>query len=174
MRAPQPLSRPATYFPLIVSTYLQLRLDAFDRLQDPLCNNNPDRNGFRRLCYQCPFAVRTAGAVYCERFEIPIRARDKYALPGWKAIRNAILDRDGQQCTVCGGGKDLHIHHLDGDPTNDDPANLLTLCGICHARVHTELRREGGARRVARVLPAVRRRAARSTRFPVSGETRRS
>lgn len=168
------LSRPRTYLLLIVSTYLQLRLDAFDRSQDPLCNDNPDRNGFRRLCYQCPFAVRTAGVVYCERFEIPIRAREKYALPGWKAIRGTILDRDGQRCTICGGEQDLHIHHLDRNPTNDDPANLLTLCGICHARVHTELRREGGGGRVARVLPAVRRRAARSARAPVSGEARRS
>nr|WP_300998804.1 HNH endonuclease signature motif containing protein [Methanoculleus sp.] len=141
---------------------------------DPLCNDCPDRNGFRRLCYQCPFAVRTAGAVYCERFATRIRAQEKYTLPGWKAIRNAILERDRQRCNVCGGEQDLHIHHLDRDPTNDDPANLLTLCGICHARVHTELRREGGAGRVARVLPAGRRRAARTTRSPVSGETRHS
>ncbi|WP_301677053.1 HNH endonuclease [Methanoculleus methanifontis] len=69
-----------------------------------------------------------------------------------------MLERDGQQCSVCGGEQDLHIHHLDRDPTNDGLTNLITLCGICHARVHTELRREGGARRVARVLPAARRR----------------
>lgn len=166
------LSHPGTYLLLIVSTFLQLRLDAFDRSLDPLCNDCPDRNGFRRLCYQCPFAVRSADAVYCERFSIDIRAQEKYALPGWKAIRSAILERDGQRCTICGGERDLHIHHLDRDPTNDDPVNLLTLCGICHARVHTELRREGGVRRVARVLPAVRCRAARLARAPVSGETR--
>lgn len=154
-----------------MSTDLQLRLDAFDRSQNPLCADRPDRNGFRRLCYQCPFAARNAGAVYCERFAIPIRVREKYALPGWKSVRNSILERDGQRCTVCGGEQDLHIHHLDRDPTNDDPANLTTLCGICHARVHTELRREGGAGRVARVLPAARRRAARSGRSPVNGET---
>lgn len=168
------LSRPGTYLLLTVSTDLQLCLDAFDRSLDPLCNDRPDRNGFRRLCYQCPFAMRTAGTIYCERFSIYIRAQEKYALPGWKAVRSAILDRDGQRCTICGGERDLHIHHLDCDPTNDDPANLTTLCGICHARVHTELRREGGARRMARLLPAVRRRAPRSTRSPVGGETGRS
>lgn len=72
-----------------------------------------------------------------------------------------MLERDGQRCSVCGGGgEDLHIHHIDHNPpTNDDLENLITLCGICHARVHTELRREGGgAGRVARVLPAARRR----------------
>lgn len=156
-----------------MSTYLQLHLNAFDRSQGPLCGDHPDRNGFRRLCCQCPFAARAAGTVYCERFATPIRVREKYALPGWKAIRNEILERDGQRCTVCGGERDLHIHHIDRDPTNDDPANLLTLCDICHARVHTELRREGGAGRVARVIPALRHRAARSRRSPASAETGR-
>ncbi len=137
-----------------MSTYLQLRLDAFDRSQAPLCGDRPDRNGFRRLCFQCPFAARSEGLIYCERFAAPIRARDKYALRGWKMTRGIILERDSQRCAVCGGEQDLHIHHLDCDPTNDDPSNLITLCGICHARVHTELRREGGANRVARVIPS--------------------
>ena len=92
---PYPVLEP-TFF-LIVSTYLQLHLGAFDRSLDPPCNDCPDRNGFRRLCYQCPFAVRSAGSVYCERFSIHIRAQEKYALPGWKAIRRAILERDGQR-----------------------------------------------------------------------------
>ena len=140
-----------------MSTDLQLRLDAFDRSKPPLCGDNPGRNGFRRLCRQCPFAVRDGTVVYCERFEIPIRARDKYTLRRWKETRSGVLERDGNRCTVCGGEQDLHIHHIDRDPTNDVPSNLVTLCGICHARVHTELRREGGIGRVARVLPAARR-----------------
>ncbi|WP_292518840.1 HNH endonuclease signature motif containing protein [Methanoculleus sp.] len=144
-----------------MSTYLQLRLDAFDRSRSPLCGDRPDLNGFRRLCCQCPFAVRTPGRVYCERFAIQIRAQEKYALRGWKEIRDVILERDGQQCVICGGSDDLHVHHLDRDPTHDDPENLLTLCGICHARVHTELRREGGAGRVAQVIPGVRHHAVR-------------
>lgn len=140
-------------------TEIQLRLDAFDRSNPPLCRDDPDRNGFRRLCFRCPFAVRSRGSIYCERFEIPIRARGKYGLPAWKETRSAVLECDGGTCTVCGGEQNLHIHHIDHDPTNDDPENLITLCGICHARVHTELRREGGAGRVARVLPAARRRS---------------
>ena len=159
MKVPQPLSCPGTYLFLTVSTYLQLRLDAFDRSQNPLCADRPDRNGFRRLCYQRPFATRSAGEIHCERFATPIRARDKYALREWKEMRSTILERDGHLCAVCGGGEDLHIHHIDRDPTNDDPGNLITLCGICHARVHTELRREGGGDRVARVIPAARRRS---------------
>jgi 5-methylcytosine-specific restriction endonuclease McrA len=147
-----------------VSTDLQLRLDAFDRTQKPLCDDRPDLNGFYWLCCQCPFAARAAGAVYCERFEKPIRTREKYALRGWKEMRAVILDRDGHRCAVCGGDGDLHIHHIDRDPTHDDPANLLTLCGICHARVHTELHRDGGEERVERVITEVRRTVAFSRR----------
>lgn len=97
--------------------------------------------------------MRGGSSVYCERFDIPIRVRDKYGLSVWKEIRNGVLERDGQRCAICRGEEDLHIHHIDRDPTNDDPKNLITLCGICHARVHTELRRKGGAERVARMLP---------------------
>ncbi|MDD2473216.1 MULTISPECIES: HNH endonuclease [unclassified Methanoculleus] len=138
---------------------LQLDLDAFDRTHaSPLCDGRPDRNGFVRLCCRCPFAVREEGAVFCEEFGVRIRARAKYGLRGWREVRTAVLDRDGGACAVCGATADLHVHHIDLDPTNDDPENLLTLCGICHARVHTELRREGGAARVARVIPAMRHR----------------
>ena len=141
-----------------VTTDLQLSLDAFDRTLPPLCDGSPDRNGFLGLCYHCPFAVREDGSVFCEEFGISIRAREKYALRGWKAVRTAILERDGEQCAICGGAKDLHVHHIDLDPTHDALANLITLCGICHARVHTDLHREGGAVRVAQVIAAVRRR----------------
>ena len=141
-----------------MSSDLQLSLDAFDRTRPPLCDGLPDHNGFISLCCRCPFAVREKGAVFCEEFGVSIRARAKYGLRGWREVRTAVIDRDGGVCSVCGSAGDLHVHHLDLDPTNDDPSNLVTLCGICHARVHTELRREGGAGRVARVIPAIRRR----------------
>lgn len=144
---------------------LQLSLDAFDRTLPPPCGGRPDRNGFLRLCYRCPFATRDRGSLFCEEFGIPITAWEKYALRGWRVVRDAIMDRDGRYCVICGGSESLHVHHIDLDPTNDVPENLITLCGICHARVHTDLRREGGAARVAKVIAVVRQRggAARST-----------
>ena len=47
-------------------------------------------------------------------------------------MRAAILERDGRRCAICGGDGGLHIHHINQDPTDDAPANLITLCGICH------------------------------------------
>jgi hypothetical protein len=35
-------------------------------------------------------------------------------------------------CECCGDKRYLHVHHLDGDFTNNDPINLQTLCVFCH------------------------------------------
>lgn len=54
---------------------------------------------------------------------------------GWAARRQAIIARDGQ-CQTCGDTKRLCVHHIDHDPTNNDSANLITLCYPCHERWH--------------------------------------
>ncbi len=139
---------------------IQLDLGAFDPGTGPLCGGNPDRNGFRQLCYRCAFADRAKSPLFCRLYGVRITARDKYALRGWKKARKPVLERDGHCCVVCGRTEELHIHHIDGDNTNDRPENLVTLCEHCHARVHTELRRDGGSLRVARVLEVARMRNA--------------
>ena len=133
---------------------LQLTLGAFDRTIPPLCSGSPDRNGYRRLCRHCPHALREGGEVYCTVFSRTITAREKYGLGAWKALRTSVLTRDRGRCAVCGGEATLHVHHIDRDPTNDAPANLITLCETCHARAHRELCREGGDARVAQVFAA--------------------
>jgi deoxycytidylate deaminase len=42
-----------------------------------------------------------------------------------------------EECSVCGGTKDLQVHHLDGRPQNDADNNLITLCIGCHQVAHT-------------------------------------
>ena len=39
-------------------------------------------------------------------------------------------------CQECGVRTDLHIHHIDSNPANNEPSNLMTLCGSCHQRWH--------------------------------------
>lgn len=54
--------------------------------------------------------------------------------------RHAVASlRDVKACKVCGhDGRRwrLETHHLDGDPTNNDRANLRKLCSKCHGRMH--------------------------------------
>lgn len=59
----------------------------------------------------------------------------------WSRIRRKALARDRYRCQKCGRtrdqekaitGKDLHVHHKDGESTNDALENLETLCADCH------------------------------------------
>ncbi len=145
-------SRPVHSFRCLMNSERQLPLSAFDRSAGPLCGDRPDANAFRALCYTCPFSERRTTTLFCTRFRRAIGAWSKYGLRAWRVTRNKIRERDGNRCMICGLPHDLHVHHRDRDPTNDLPANLVTLCGYCHARVHAEERRDGGASRVDEVL----------------------
>jgi 5-methylcytosine-specific restriction endonuclease McrA len=67
--------------------------------------------------------------------------------PGWDRIRRTILSRDSYRCRRCGvteaqerrQGRALHVHHIDGDVTNNDPLNLETICRRCHKALHANL-----------------------------------
>jgi hypothetical protein len=53
-------------------------------------------------------------------------------------------------CESCGTGSKLHVHHIDRNPANNNPANLRTLCASCHLKLHW--REDGptrGRRRIA-------------------------
>ncbi len=55
----------------------------------------------------------------------------------WKMIRQEILMRDGYRCVVCGRlgvGRETQVDHIDADDSNNDPANLQTLCASAHSR----------------------------------------
>ena len=46
-------------------------------------------------------------------------------------------------CEACGSTKMLHAHHTDGNPENNDPTNIQTLCTNCHGFWHNSLARAG-------------------------------
>jgi|AntDeeMinimDraft_5_1070356.scaffolds.fasta_scaffold09072_2 5-methylcytosine-specific restriction endonuclease McrA len=54
--------------------------------------------------------------------------------------KRAIKERDGHQCVLCLSGESLHVHHIDEDPTNNEPENLVTLCERCHNAFHSRAR----------------------------------
>lgn len=39
-------------------------------------------------------------------------------------------------CQVCSTTSNLHVHHIDENPMNNEDQNLMTLCASCHRRWH--------------------------------------
>lgn len=48
-----------------------------------------------------------------------------------KATRDALLSEFNHRCAMCGADRP-QIHHIDGDPANNTPGNLLPLCPNNH------------------------------------------
>lgn len=67
-------------------------------------------------------------------------AEDQNALPSTARQRWACQKDKKEECERCGAkkaaGANLHIHHIDGNPHNNDKTNKLTLCCPCHMYVH--------------------------------------
>jgi hypothetical protein len=41
------------------------------------------------------------------------------------------------ECNICKGNKNLRIHHIDGDNSNDVIENFVLLCSMCHGDAHS-------------------------------------
>ena len=73
---------------------------------------------------------------------MPMRPRRKLYPPNWDEIAAQVKGAAGWCCEQCGHPHDpphgytLTVHHIDGDPSNNDPANLVALCQRCHLRLH--------------------------------------
>ena len=90
------------------------------------------------------------------------RANGKGPYPSdWSAIAGSIKDTAGWRCERCGhphetsiarvqcddrcthapDGKQrmLTVHHLDMDPSNCQPSNLVALCQSCHLSIQTRV-----------------------------------
>lgn len=43
------------------------------------------------------------------------------------------------KCIFCGIKERLEIHHIDANPKNNDPKNLLVICINCHRKLHGKI-----------------------------------
>ena len=60
----------------------------------------------------------------------------------YSRLRKEILERDNWRCQVCGGLKNLDVHHLRRRSAlgDDIETNLITLCRKCHQGMHPSAR----------------------------------
>lgn len=74
-----------------------------------------------------------------EMMEESKKARNSWDYTKWK---NAVLERDGNKCCLCGQEEDLHAHHKKGfdeyPELRFEVDNGITLCRQCHTKIHSE------------------------------------
>ena len=55
----------------------------------------------------------------------------------WHAIREEAMDRDKWKCRLCGAkAEQVHHHKYPGDWHDDEVANVISVCSLCHKRTH--------------------------------------
>jgi hypothetical protein len=56
----------------------------------------------------------------------------------WRTLRLKILERDDYTCQYCGfrAEKWQIVHHIDGNPNNNNEKNLETICPMCNLIHH--------------------------------------
>lgn len=80
-----------------------------------------------------------------------VNYKEKLFDPRWKAKRKRILNRDQNQCKICGEReKKLIVHHKQyhfinvlkrhAEPWDYDDRLLVTLCESCHERGHNKFK----------------------------------
>lgn len=74
---------------------------------------------------------------------------EKISEEEWAKLRLKILKRDNYTSKYCGfrAEKWQIVHHIDGDPNNNDESNLETVCPMCnYTSFWTRLRCSGHSR----------------------------
>lgn len=54
--------------------------------------------------------------------------------------KESIFQKFNNECSICGKTEGLHIHHKNGDATDNRIINLTVLCGVCHKKIHMKVR----------------------------------
>jgi len=72
------------------------------------------------------------------------KKRLTYSYRKW---REAVLERDGHQCQICGSEENLQVHHIQAYANHPslrlEMSNGITLCRKCHMTLHRKERKNG-------------------------------
>ncbi|MFA5796970.1 MAG: hypothetical protein WC916_02955 [Candidatus Woesearchaeota archaeon] len=124
----------------------------YEQLVNQIINSNFDTDSVKLLIqnYFDKITIEAEKERIAERerrFELKKRAeREYYGKEKTKRVmlsdedKENILANFNHQCTICSAKEGLHIHHKDKNPSNNQMSNLLVLCGVCHKKVHMNVR----------------------------------
>lgn len=68
--------------------------------------------------------------------------KEKIRLPIPKKLRIEIVRERGGICQRCSNEVYHHMHHIDGDPGNNEKTNLLLVCIDCHHQIESAIRKK--------------------------------
>ena len=104
----------------------------------------PDEEKYCQACHKRLHRQRFNGVLesnlafskrkYCNR--LCMAAAMMKDQPTLAALRKRAIQFRGKICEYCGTTESVGIHHMDIDPSNNDPSNLKTLCSSCHTSWH--------------------------------------
>lgn len=66
------------------------------------------------------------------------RPQNKKRIPIPKQTKKMLVKVRGGMCEYCKEEIYQHIHHVNGDPTNNHPNNLMLVCFECHKQIESE------------------------------------
>lgn len=88
--------------------------------------------------YESSWARAKYCSMECKNQVNKNRYREKPDSVTWNSLMEFCNERDDYQCIECGSDKNLVVHHkkflCDGGTNTTN--NLITLCGMCHAKKH--------------------------------------
>jgi hypothetical protein len=101
-------------------------------------------------CFVCNEPIYPGSRLYCKVHHKQTLDRQRLHRTGPNALARWAIS--GLQCEICGQKSDrgpgtkTHLHHIDGDDSNDAAENLICLCRTCHYISHRLL---GSRNRIA-------------------------
>lgn len=77
-------------------------------------------------------------SVRCSR--VNAKAAQMHRPQSWARTREDAFEHYGRFCQSCGDTSNIHVHHKDENPKNNNIDNLHIICGPCHVRHHHKSR----------------------------------
>ena len=107
-----------------------------------------------KYCLNCGSVIKSHNTKYCSN-KCQQEFQNKIIINRWKSgefdgvckymytrpLKKYMLEKVGYKCELCGWNKiniklgysPLQLHHIDGNPKNNDESNLQILCPNCHS-----------------------------------------